>query len=154
MLALPISIPCLKSIIFFIKIALKLSYFCKKCKNIERWGHRPPTTVPPAAVGEAPRPPSSSGWGLRPQTAKTAPHFEFLAMHLFFNSSMLCANPTYKYPNLLFEYYLHLPQRTSARATFQLLCISKTKARNQRKVEYELRLALSSTKLRICKLAL
>ena len=27
---------------FFIKIALKLSYFCKKkCKNFERWGFRP-----------------------------------------------------------------------------------------------------------------
>ena len=109
---------------------------------------------------------ASGGWGLCPQTPflrwlgasppdpKTAPHFEFLATHLFFNSSVLCANPTYKYPNMLFEYYLHLPQHTSARATFQLLCISKTKARNQRKVEYEIRLALSSTKPRICKLAL
>ena len=31
--------------------------------------------------------------------------------------------------------YLHLQQHTSARAAFQLLYISKTKARNQRKVK-------------------
>ena len=154
MFALPISIPCFTSIIFFIKIALKLSFFYKKWK-ISRAGGTAPT--PPClrrlgALPPDPLPPVA--WGFASRPLKQPPHFEFLATHLFFNSSVLCANPTYKYPNLLFEYYLHWPQHTSARATFQLLCISKTKARNQRKVEYEIRLALSSTKLRICKLAL
>ena len=58
----------------------------KKCKIFERWGLRPHTPVPPAAGGFAPkpqppaaggfapRPPlASGGWGLRPQTPKTAP---------------------------------------------------------------------------------
>ena len=47
---------------------------------------------------------------------------------------------------LAFEYYLHLPQLTSARAAFELLYISKTKTLNQRKAENDIRLALSSTK--------
>ena len=42
----------------------------------------------------------------------------------------------------------------SARAVFQLLYISKTKARSRRKVEDDLGLVLSSTKPRIPKLAL
>ena len=51
MLALPISKPRFKSIIFFIKIALKLRYFCKKCQIFERWVLRTqtPKTAPPIA---------------------------------------------------------------------------------------------------------
>ena len=53
-------------------------------------GKRPPynlstahTLLPLAAGGFAPRPPlASDGWGLRPQTPKTAPHCEFLATRL------------------------------------------------------------------------
>ena len=49
----------LKSI-SFIKIALKLSYFCKKCKIFECWGTPeppdPPDSRPPAAGGFAPDP--------------------------------------------------------------------------------------------------
>ena len=44
--------------LFFIKIALKLSYFCKKMQNF--WvlgGGLPPDPQPPAAGGFAPRPP-------------------------------------------------------------------------------------------------
>ena len=71
--------------LFFIKIALKLSYFCKKCKIFERWGLSPQTPLPPAAgdgaqspqppaaCGFVPRPPlASGGWGFRSQTPKTA----------------------------------------------------------------------------------
>ena len=43
MFALPISKPRFKGIIFFIKIALKFSYFCKKCKIFEHWGLSPKT---------------------------------------------------------------------------------------------------------------
>ena len=32
--------------LFFIKIALKLSYFCKKMQIFERWGLRPQTQPP------------------------------------------------------------------------------------------------------------
>ena len=35
-----------------------------------------------ARVGSVPKPPASGGWGLRPQTPKTAPHCEFLATRL------------------------------------------------------------------------
>ena len=65
--ALPIFMPRFEAI-FFIKIALKLSYFCKKCKIFDRWGLRPQTTVPPAAGAFAPRPPASGCWWLRPHT--------------------------------------------------------------------------------------
>ena len=154
MFALPISIPCFKSIIFFYQNSPKIKLFLQKMQKYRALGAPPPHHR------------ASGGWGLCPLTPflrwlralppdpQNSPPFRILATHLFFNSSVLRANPTYKYPNLLFEYYLHLPQHTFARATFQLLCISKTKARNQRKVEYEIRLALSSTKPRICKLAL
>ena len=38
MFALPISMPRFKSIIFFIKTVLKLSYFCKKTQNFRTLG--------------------------------------------------------------------------------------------------------------------
>ena len=120
MFALPISMPCLKSIIFLNKIALKLSYFCKKSKNFERWGHRPQSPVPPAAGNFVPIPPFSGGWGLFPQTSKTAPPLRISGYAPALSSSVLCANPTHKYQNSLFEYYFHLLQHTSARAAFQL----------------------------------
>ena len=41
--------------LFFIKIAPKLSYICRKCKICERWGLRPQIPVPPAAGSFAPR---------------------------------------------------------------------------------------------------
>ena len=95
MLALPISMPRLKRITIYqnspkIKLILK-----KKCKIIELWGLRPRTpclrrlealprdSQPPAGGDFAPRPPMvSRGWGLRPQTPKTASHCEFLATRL------------------------------------------------------------------------
>ena len=58
---------------------------------LRRLGALPPNPQPPAAGGFAPRPPlAAGGWGLRPQTPKTAPpHCEFLATRLptalFFN---------------------------------------------------------------------
>ena len=58
--------------LFFIKIVLKLSDFCKKCKIFKRWGLRLQTTLPPKAGAFAPRPPVSSIWGLCPQSPKTA----------------------------------------------------------------------------------
>ena len=42
--------------LFFIKIALKLSYFCKKMQNFQALGAEPPD------------PRASGGWGLCPQT--------------------------------------------------------------------------------------
>ena len=42
MFALPVSKPRFKSIVFFIKIALKLSYFCKKMQNFWALGAPPP----------------------------------------------------------------------------------------------------------------
>ena len=45
--------------LFFIKIALKLSYICKKCKICDRWGLRPQTPVPPAAGALLPDPQNS-----------------------------------------------------------------------------------------------
>ena len=63
-------------VLFFIKIALKLSYFCKEMQKFQALGALPPDPVPPAAGGFAPRPPlASGGWGLHPQTLKTAPLF-------------------------------------------------------------------------------
>ena len=60
-----------------IKIALKWSYFCRKCKIFKRWGLRlhtpvppaagglPPDPQPPAAGGSAPRPPHTANFWLR-----------------------------------------------------------------------------------------
>ena len=119
-----------------------------------------------ALGASSPDPRASRGRGFCPQTPflrrlrgsptdpQTASQCEFLATPPALSSSVLCANPTHKYPNCLFKHYLHLQQHTSARAAFQLFYISKTKARNQRKVKDDVRLALWSTKPRIPKLAL
>ena len=58
--------------LFFIKIALKLSYICKKMQNLRALG------------AELPDPSASGGWGLCPQAPKTAPppNCEFLATRL------------------------------------------------------------------------
>ena len=60
--------PRFKSIIFFIKIVLKLNYFCKKMKNFRALG-----VLRPSASG-APKPPLASvGWGSAPRSPQTAP---------------------------------------------------------------------------------
>ena len=46
---------------FYIKIALKLSYFCKKMQNFRALGAPPPD------------PRASGGWGLRPPAPKLDP---------------------------------------------------------------------------------
>ena len=58
--------------------------------------------------------------------------FKMIRSHVMFfgkwhslSSGLLCANPSHKYSNWLFEYYFHLPQHTSARAASQLLYLSK-----------------------------
>ena len=66
MFALPISKPRFKAL-FFIKMALKFSYFRKKMQKFRALGAEPPDPHwPPAAGGSSPDP-------------KTAPHCEFLA---------------------------------------------------------------------------
>ena len=142
MFPLPISMPCFNSIIFFIKIALKLSYFLQKNAKIS------------SAGGTAPRPLCLRRLGALPPDSQNSPPMRNSGYAPALSSSVLCVNPTHKYPNCLFKYYLHLPQHTSAKAGFRLLHISKTKARIQRKFEDDIRLALSSTKPGIPKLAL
>ena len=43
--------------LFLIKIAIKLSYICKKMQNLRKLGLRPQTPVPTAAGGFGPKPP-------------------------------------------------------------------------------------------------
>ena len=76
MFALPISKPRFNTL-FFIKIALKLSNFCKKIQNFRALG------APPL------EPRASSDWGLRSQTPQTGPHSEILATRLI----------THRHPN-------------------------------------------------------
>ena len=79
-----------------------MKLFCKKTQNfralgappqdppcLRRLGALPPNPQPPAAGGGAPRPLAAGGWGLRPQTPKTAPHCEFLATRLQPSSAKL-----------------------------------------------------------------
>ena len=47
--------------LFFIKVALRLSYICKKMQNLRALGALPPN------------PRASGGWGLCPQPPKTVP---------------------------------------------------------------------------------
>ena len=70
------------------------------------------------------------------------PHVMFFSKWQSLSSGVLCANPTQKYPNCIFEYYFHLPQHTSARATFHAALVhAESKAQNRRKVEDDMRLA-------------
>ena len=57
MFTLPTSMPRFKCIIFLIKIALKLSYFCKKMKHFRALWAPPSDPVHPEAGGFASRPP-------------------------------------------------------------------------------------------------
>ena len=59
--------------LFFIKITLKLSYFCKKMENFQALGAPPPEPHTPIVLRRLVTP---------PQTPKTTPHFEFLAKRL------------------------------------------------------------------------
>ena len=64
--------------LFFIKIALKLSYFCKKMQNFPALGALPPDPQPPAAGAS----PLDSHWHPAAGPPKLAPHCEFLATRL------------------------------------------------------------------------
>ena len=69
--------------LLFIKIALKLSSFCKKMQNFRALEAPPPDPQPPAAGGFAPKSPLASGkWGPSPRPPKHPPHYEFLATRL------------------------------------------------------------------------
>ena len=69
--------------LFFIKIALELSYLCKKMQNFRALGAPPPNPQPLAAGGFTPKPPlASSGWGSAPRPTGQPPHCEFLATRL------------------------------------------------------------------------
>ena len=59
--------------IFFIKIALKLSYFCKKMQNFRALGAPPPDPCASGGWGLNPQTPISGSWGLCPQTPKRSP---------------------------------------------------------------------------------
>ena len=98
MSALPISKPRFKSIIFFIKIALKLSHFSNKMQNFRALGLRPQTPVPPAAGSFASKLLSSGGWGLRPQTPKSAPP---LRISGYAPASVICLSDTSLLPTSL-----------------------------------------------------
>ena len=52
-------------------------------QNFRRLWAPPPDPRASTAGGSAPKPLASGGWGLRPQTPKTAPNCEFLAARLF-----------------------------------------------------------------------
>ena len=68
---------------FFIKIALKLSYFCKKMQNFQALEAPPPDFRASGSWSLRPQPPLAfGGWRLRLQTQKLAPHCEFLATRL------------------------------------------------------------------------
>ena len=109
---------------------------------LPRQGALPPHPLLPAAGGFAPRPPKqppNANFWLRPCSR-------------FWCAMRESYLQVFELPFQIL--YLHLQQHTSARAAFQFLYISKTKARNQRKVKDDITLALSSTKPRIPKLAL
>ena len=69
--------------LIFIKIGLKLSYFCQKKVFFECWWIRPRHPMPPVAGGLAPRPqlPPVVG-GSAPRPCNTFPHRRFLATRL------------------------------------------------------------------------
>ena len=82
MFALTISILRFKTF-FFIKLALKLGYFCKEMQNFLALGAPYQIPVPLAAAGLRLQTTNCLRWlGLLPQTLKTAPHSEFLATRL------------------------------------------------------------------------
>ena len=109
MFPLPISMPCFKSIIFLsIYLSLKLSYFCKKMQKFWALEALPPGPRAYRGRGPCPSPPSSGGWGLSPQTPQNSPPMRISGYAPALSSSVLCANPTHKYPNCLFKYCTYI----------------------------------------------
>ena len=90
-------------------------------------GAPPPDPRASRGMGPCPHTPSSGGWGLRPQTPKTAPQCEFLATPLL--SVLVCYSriPPTSIRTAFSNIVLTLQQHTSARADFQLLYTSKKK---------------------------
>ena len=88
--------------IFFIAIALKLSFFAKKMQNFLALGAALPDPRTSGGWGLCSQPPTSGGWGHRPQTPigpwrlrasprpqNSPPHCKFLATHLVINCSII-----------------------------------------------------------------
>ena len=109
---------------------------------LPRQGALPPHPLPPAVGGLAPRPP------------KQPPQCEFLATPLL--SVLVCYArilPT-SIRTTFSNIVLTFATTYLCKSGFSALVYIKKKARNQRKVNDDIRLALSSTKPRIPKLAL
>ena len=134
---------------FFINISLKLSYFCKKMQKFWALGARPPDPLASRGRGPCLHTPFLRRLGASPPDPKTAPPMRISG----YAPVVLCANPTHKYPNCLFK-YCTFATTYLCKSGFSALVHIKKKARNQRKVKDDIRLALSSTKPRIPKLAL
>ena len=135
---------------FFYQYSPKIKLFLQKNAKISSAGGLAPR--PPCLPRQGALPPDAPflrRLGASPPTHNTAPQCEFLATPLL--SVLVCYArilPT-SIRTACSIYYLHLQQHTSARGAFQLLYILKTKARIQRKVKDDKRLALSSSKPRI-----
>ena len=106
--------------LFFIKIALKLSYFCKKMQNFRALGVPPQATgglrFPTQATGATPpdpQPPAAGGFAPRP--IRQPPHCEFLATRLL--KELWLSHTGNKLPLTRFDKLIHLQakifQRTS-----------------------------------------
>ena len=68
--------------LFFIKIALKLSYFCKKCNIFKRWGLCPQTACLRRLGVLPPDLQSPAAGGFAPRPSIQPPHCKFLATPL------------------------------------------------------------------------
>ena len=154
MFPLPISMPCFKSALFFYQYSPKIKLFLQKnAKFLSAGGtaHRPPCLRRQRALPPHPLPPAVGG--LAPRPPKQPPQCEFLATPLL--SVLVCYArilPT-SIRTIFSNIVLTFATTYLCKSGFSALVHIKNKARNQRKVNDDVRLALSSTKPRLPKLA-
>ena len=129
MFPLPISMPCFKSIIFLsIYSSTKVKLFLQKMQKFRVLGALPPDPRASRGRGLCSQTPFLWRLGLRPQTHKTAPPMRISGYAPALSSNVLCANPTHKYPNCLFNLLLTFATTYLCKSGFSALVHIKNKS--------------------------
>ena len=122
-------------------------------QNFWALGALPPDPRASRGMGPCPQTPFLRRLGASPPDPQNSLPKRISGHAPALSSSVLCANPTHKYPNCLFKYCTYIATTYLCKSGFSALVHIKKKARNQREVKDDIRLVLSSTKPRIPKLA-
>ena len=121
MFPLPISMPCFKSIIFFYQYSPKIKLFLQKNTKISSAGGTAPGPRASRGRGLCPQTPFLRRLGASPPDPQNSPPVRIFGYAPALSSSALCANPTHKYPNRLFNLLLTFASTYLCKSGFSAL---------------------------------